>query len=160
MVSSKATVVMIIMDAICLWRATLRNMIEGVQDSLSEIISSVALCNKWIPLGCHSPITTTQEQAMTLLTQREGMDAFFPDFMPLPRAEPVNQSGVQESQGVMKWEITVILNHAHKFLDNPPFREWSWIPLSLTKVVSRLFPINRTKLALQSLMVLISKPAL
>lgn len=42
LVSSKATVAMIIMDAVCLWRATLRNMIEGIQGSLSEILSSVA----------------------------------------------------------------------------------------------------------------------
>lgn len=106
------------------------------------------LCYKWIPLGCHSPITTTQEQVMTLLTQREGMDAFS---LTSCLCQWLNQSGVQESQRVMKWEIMVILKHAHKFLNNPPFEEWSRVPLSLTTVFSRLFPMNRTKLRLQSL---------
>lgn len=46
----------------------------------------------------------------------------FPILMPLPKAEPVNQPGVQESPSILKWEITVILKHAHTLLDSLPFK--------------------------------------
>lgn len=80
------------------------------------------LCYKWIPLGCHSPITVTQEHVMTLLTQREGMDAFPPTSC---FCQGLNQSTSQV------YKRAVISGRSR----------WSWnmqsrVPLSLTTVFS------------------------
>lgn len=70
------------MDAICLWRATPRDVIEGLGFPSVKLPPPLTCwllqlqCYQRVPSGCPLSNTHTPEEAMALLTQREGMSAF------------------------------------------------------------------------------------